>query len=291
MIMVKTVIGIFDNVVEAQQAVQRLYNAGFSRDEIDMTDATSATAAPGGSDEKEGGVSKFFKNLFSSEEDSDKYVRVARYSESVVTVMTRSASEAEQAAVILESCGAVDVDKRAASYAEPAPEGDALLSGSRSEQAVETGLPEPGNQAAEPAGKVSRIPVMEEHLRHGQVEVLTGGTRLRSRIIERPAEALAGQESENLQPHPVLDNRTASASLVTNFTAHEIELTETKEVPIVSKEARVVEELRVGKEVEVRTETLKGTVRKTEIDVENVNGGVAKTRPGPGGIRDRTRDV
>src|SRR4051812_8038173 len=117
MIMEKTIIGIFDNIVEAHQAVQRLYNEGFSRQDIEMTDATSATAAPGGSDEKDGAVSRFFKNLFSSEEDTDKYVRVARYSESVVTVLTRSAAEAEQAAVILESCGAVDIDKRVTPYA------------------------------------------------------------------------------------------------------------------------------------------------------------------------------
>jgi hypothetical protein len=281
--MSKTVIGIFDNVVEARQAVQRLYNAGLLQEQIDMTDTTSSTSGSETDTHKEGGVSGFFKGLFSSVEDSDKYVRVARYSESVVTVRTRSAAEAEQAARILDSCGAVNVDERAASYAESAPEQEAFLTRTSSQPPVEPMVTESIHLVAEPAGKISRIPVLEAHLRQNQPEVLTGGTRIRSRILERPIETLAGDRGANMRENWLQDSRTASTGQTANFTAQDIELTETKEVNVISKEARVVEELRVGKAVEVSTETLKGTVRKTEIDVENVNAGVPANRQGQDG--------
>ena len=49
-------------------------------------------------------------------------------------------------------------------------------------------------------------------------------------------------------------------------------MTEHAEVPVVNKEARVVEEVNLNKEVEERDETVKETVRKTKVDVENIDG-------------------
>jgi PRC-barrel domain/Domain of unknown function (DUF2382) len=47
-----------------------------------------------------------------------------------------------------------------------------------------------------------------------------------------------------------------------------IEIKEHSEVPVVSKEPRVVEEISVNKEVNERKEKVKDSVRKTEVDVE-----------------------
>jgi len=49
-----------------------------------------------------------------------------------------------------------------------------------------------------------------------------------------------------------------------------IEVTETVERPVVTKESRVVEEITVGKDVDTRTETIRDTVRRTDVDVERV---------------------
>jgi hypothetical protein len=46
-----------------------------------------------------------------------------------------------------------------------------------------------------------------------------------------------------------------------------VELTETAEEPVVSKRARVVEEVVVQKEVAEHTETVRGTERRTDVDV------------------------
>ena len=47
---------------------------------------------------------------------------------------------------------------------------------------------------------------------------------------------------------------------------------ETAEVPVVSKEARVVEEVSLDKEITERQETIRDTVRNTEVDVEQIPG-------------------
>ena len=48
-----------------------------------------------------------------------------------------------------------------------------------------------------------------------------------------------------------------------------IEAVERAEEAVVSKQARVVEEVALSKDVDTRTETVRDTVRKTEVEVEN----------------------
>jgi Domain of unknown function (DUF2382) len=55
-----------------------------------------------------------------------------------------------------------------------------------------------------------------------------------------------------------------------------IEVTETHEEPVVNKQARVVEEVIIDKEASQRTQTVRDTVRRTEVDVEPV-----ETQPTP----------
>jgi len=47
-------------------------------------------------------------------------------------------------------------------------------------------------------------------------------------------------------------------------------LIEHAEIPVVSKTANVVEEISVGKEVNERVETIRDTVRSTDVEVENL---------------------
>jgi len=111
--------------------------------------------------------------------------------------------------------------------------------------------------------------VMEENLEVGKREVETGGVRVRSRIIEKPVEESLRLRTEKVvvERNPV--NRAASEADLSNFREENFELTEHAEIPVVRKEARVVEEVRVGKEVENREETVRDTVRKTDVDIEN----------------------
>lgn len=128
------------------------------------------------------------------------------------------------------------------------------------------------NRRAETAtDNPTAIPVIEEELHVGKQTVQTGGAYIKSRIVEKPAE-----ENINLQEERVFVERTpvdrpVSTTDFDTFKEGTIELKEHAEVPVVSKEARVVEEIKIGKEVTERDETIRDTVRKTEVDVENLN--------------------
>jgi len=115
------------------------------------------------------------------------------------------------------------------------------------------------------AENTTTIPVIEEELQVGKREVEKGGIRLRTRVVESPVS-----ENINLREEKVTVNRTpvdrpANSS---DLQEGEIEITERAEVPVVSKEARVVEEVSLNKEVTEREETVSDTVRKTEVDVD-----------------------
>jgi hypothetical protein len=57
-----------------------------------------------------------------------------------------------------------------------------------------------------------------------------------------------------------------------------IEMTETAEEPVVTKRARVVEEVVVHKDVTERTETVRGTERHTDVDVQREPETATQTR-------------
>ena len=59
-----------------------------------------------------------------------------------------------------------------------------------------------------------------------------------------------------------------------------IEVLEMSEEPVVQKRARVVEEVRIGKEATERTETVRDNVRHTEVKTEQLGNTKATTRAG-----------
>ena len=77
------------------------------------------------------------------------------------------------------------------------------------------------------------------------------------------------QEHVFVNRQPV--NRAVTDADMANFKEGNIEITERGEEAVVSKQARVVEEISIGKNVEEREEVVSDTVRSTEVDVEQIN--------------------
>jgi uncharacterized protein (TIGR02271 family) len=115
------------------------------------------------------------------------------------------------------------------------------------------------------------IPVIEEELQVGKREVETGGVRVQSRITEKPVEehVTLREEHVKVERHPV--NREVSSSDLANFKEGEIDITTRSEEAVVAKQARVVEEVEIGKQVTEHQETVRDTVRHTDVDVEEIN--------------------
>ena len=95
---------------------------------------------------------------------------------------------------------------------------------------------------------------------------------MRSYLVEEPAEeqVTLRQERVRVERRPVDKELTGREDA---FQDRVIEAEEHAEEAVVSKEARVTEEITLRKEAEERTETVSDTVRRTEVEVEDERGG------------------
>lgn len=291
--MAQTVIGIFDSTSEAQNAVQQLINTGFTRSNIDISSQSgtdystnyadrdrSATSANRDNDDSFGdSVGDFFKNLFGGDDRDEvsRYSDVARRG-SVVTVHAQSSDEAERAADILDEYGAVDVNERYTQYSSNAGAStgtfaatDSVDDNYNTTRADLTDITD--NIRTDVTDSTESLPIIEEELHVSKRIVQTGGVRLRSRIVERPVEETLRLREEHVRVERNAVNRPATEADLNNFREGTIELTEQTEVPVVSKDARVVEEVSLSKDVEEREEIIRDTVRRTEVDVDNLDKG------------------
>ena len=137
----------------------------------------------------------------------------------------------------------------------------------REEEALEEGREEAiaGREARE--GETT-IPVVEEELKVGKREVRRGGVRIYAHTEEVPVEEEITLKDERVTVERRPVDRPAGPG--TETPSRVMEISETVEEPVVSKEARVVEEVVVGKETTERTEKIKETVKRTEVEIQKL---------------------
>jgi uncharacterized protein (TIGR02271 family) len=120
------------------------------------------------------------------------------------------------------------------------------------------------------------IPVVEERLRVGKRETAHGRLRVRSYVVETPVQEQVTLREERVEVERRPVDRAIppgdDAARADAFRERTIEAAETREEAEVAKEARVTEEVVVRKEAEERTETVRDTVRRTEVEVEDERG-------------------
>jgi uncharacterized protein (TIGR02271 family) len=112
------------------------------------------------------------------------------------------------------------------------------------------------------------IPVVEEQLRVCKRDVNLGRVRVRSYVVEEPiSEDLhLRKDRVEVERRPV-DRALAATDQA--FTDRVIEAEEHSEEAVISKDARVTEEISLRSATEERTETVSDTVRHTEVEIED----------------------
>lgn len=140
--------------------------------------------------------------------------------------------------------------------------------------AAAVGAPEAANPCA--GAEEERIPLVEEELRIGNRQVVGGGARVRSFIRETPAEEQVQLREEVID----VENRPCERHLTESdteagglFKERTFEIAAMREEPVVTKSAMVREEVIVSKRVKERTETIRDSVRRTEIEIEDLPAG------------------
>jgi len=275
----QTAISTFDDRTAAERAVERLVEAGFSRDDVHIEEGstTSGTTASGATDADRGyrdegilaSIGHFFASLFEGDDRSTQhagtYSEAVRRGSVVVVVDAVDEAQAEQAATIMNELGAVNMDERADQWRAEGWTGYDRMPAQalRGDVADEARLR--GDQ-----DKV--LNVVQEELQVGKRTVDRGGVRVVQRVSEKPVRELLRLREERavVERHPV-DREATQADLET-FQEGVVEVREMSEEPVVAKTARVVEEVTVGKEAQERTEEISDTVRRKDVDVERLEG-------------------
>jgi len=106
----------------------------------------------------------------------------------------------------------------------------------------------------------------EETLAVGKRAINRGPTRIRRYVFDTPAEEQVAlrDETVSIERRPVADGRPVTNA---DFTDKVVEVTETAEEAVVSKSARVKEEVVIHKEATEHTETVRDTVRREEVEI------------------------
>ena len=171
-------------------------------------------------------------------------------------------------------------EEQARAFAKAAAAGKVLLAVSTSEEKADRALALLQRKPA-PTGNAERqgtIQVVEEELEVGTRKVALGGVRATSRVIETPVEKTVTLHEESVEAERKrVDRKLSPQEADAAFEGKTLEMTETAEQVEVSKEARVVGEVNLAKRVAEREETVHGTVRRTEVDVEEIG---SAARPG-----------
>jgi len=242
---------------------------------------SSGSTHSGSTTAEEPGFWAMLKELFMPEEDRHTYAEGLRRGGYLVTVHVDDAHYT-RALDILDDEGTINLDERAESwrsegwspgtsgYGSAASTGamsGGYGAGAESSRAESLG----GSAAIGTAGARQGeevIPVTQEQLRVGKREVEHGRVRVRSYTIERPVQEQVNLREEHVrvERRPVDRETTGTEDA---FRERTIEAEEKREVPVVSKEARVTEEVVVKKGVEQRNETVSDTVRSTQVEVED----------------------
>ncbi len=276
----KTLVGIFDDYTKAQAAVKALSGAGVKQGDISIArneGTGKGYTKYGGANSKNydtgesmgDSISGFFGSLFGTNDDVSVTPETDVYAESVrrgSTVVTAQVAEnmVDKAADILNDKGAIDVDRRAAQYRQAGYKKFDTKAKPYTAEQTKTEMKNFSEQ-----GEIA-LPVIEEQMVVGKQVVNRGGVRVHTSVTETPVEKQINlkEEKVNVERHKV-DRKVTDADMK-NFKEGEFEVRTQGEEAVVGKTARVVEEVVVGKDVTENQKTVSGTVKRTDVEVDEI---------------------
>lgn len=248
------IVTLFDTADHADAAKRNLEAAGFPAGEISVVGAKTLAADTGTL--RQPGL---WHRLFGKDIEEHEAIVYGRTVESGGCVLTVRVPESDipRAMGILNAHNAVDVEHRAAQQG--------LIEGAAAGAAI------PKVAAAAPViapmAKEQVLRLAEEQLNVGKRLVQEGTTRIRRFVTTKPVEQQVTLHEEHAE---VVHRAVTDPDFVKDidWSDKTIEVNETAEEPVVSKSARVAEEVVISKKGTDRVQTVKDTVRRQEVEVE-----------------------
>lgn len=278
-----TVIGVFNDESGAQRALERVVQGGIPRHDVHLERQQGATQSrPQAEPQKKSGG--FFASLFGMDDDydsqrqspygahADTYDEAVRRGNTVVVVDTMDENQADTASRLLHEAGAIDVDEHSQKWRaegwQPRTTGTTGTTGTAQNLTA---------RDTQRTGQEGTLDVVQEELQVGKRTMDRGGVRVVQRVSSKPIREVVRLREEHavVERRPV--DRPATGQDLSNFKEGMMEVRESVEEPVVAKTARVVEEVRVGKEVREREETIEDSVRRKDVEVQRVAGQTGRT--------------
>jgi len=267
--MAKNVVGLFENVRDAQSAIRDIESGGFGRGDVSLVQNAS------------GQLSGIFGQLGIPQDDASIYTQAIQSGGAMVIAQQLADADADQVADIMDRNNIVDIDNwrqrfqqgagatTSTSFAQTA----ATTSGFAQTGASTGSMSSGSRRSSSYQGGETVIPIVEEELQIGKREVESGGVRVNVEVEERPVNEQVTLRDEQVHvERRRIDQPLDAATAATAFQEGTFEVHERDEQAVVQKQARVVEEVVVNKEVQQRTETVQDTVRRTDVDVQELGG-------------------
>lgn len=283
---ITSVSALFDSRADAQDAVDRLKTIGIPEHQIRMVEG-DASAGSSSNPEREKGFWESLGNFFFPDEDRYSYAEGLSRGGYLVAVTGLTQANYETALDILDDEGTVNLEEREASWraegwggyeASPYSASPATAGTTYDTEATEPVIAPVGTGTRDTnLSDNESIPVVEERLRVGKRDASHGRVRVRAYTVEEPIT-----ESIDLREDRVEIERRPVDRAVTGteaaFQDRTLEAEEYREEAVVSKDARVVEEVGLRKTSDTHRETITDTVRHTEVEIEDDRDDLDKTR-------------
>ncbi|PWE53944.1 hypothetical protein DEM27_23830 [Metarhizobium album] len=264
-----TLTAFFDNRSEAEAAIARLRDAGIAQANLRLVPGYEADRTDAPPPESRTGFWAALEDFFFPDDDREVYSEGLRRGGFLVTVSGVDDGSYETVRDILDDEGSINLDERADTWRTEGWNGSYSSSATTGSDRIDI-----ATQAAlrnQTGGNEETIPVVEENLRVGKRDVNAGSVKVRAYTVESPVN-----ESLTLRDENVTIERRNVDRLLTDadraFEERTISAEEHHEEAVVSKEARVVEEIGIKKTEAERTEEINETVRHTEVEVEDKRG-------------------
>jgi len=232
----KTVIGLFNDQNEAKRAYTALVEEGYARADLDILT----------NDDKDDEPKLAHMREWVPKPDVDIYLEGVTQGGTIITANVAD-SAVSRAAGIMSGYHMVNIKERATELQKDRR--DLKLSDAAKNDNV--------------------LEVIEEELQVGKESVERGRMRIYNVMSEKEVkhDVRLKDETIRVQRRPVNRNVAINPDL---FRERSFEMVEMDEIAKVSKTARVVEEVSLGKEVAEKVQTIKETLRRQDVQIEEI---------------------
>lgn len=252
------VVAVYDTEANVNAALKSLVSAGYLTDDISVI-RNEGEAVKAGLFEP--GV---WQRLFGRDLEHHEAALLGRSLKegSVIVSIRVPEAEAPKVMTLLDSHQPADVLDRAKVYGLVGATGAVPQA------------PAPAKQTGE-----EMLRVAEEQINVGKRMFESGHTRIRRYIVEKPVEANITLHEEHAE---VIRRAITDPAYVKDidWSDKTIDVTETAEEAVVNKTARITEEVLIRRQGSDRTQTVHDTVRRQQVDVQQVPVGAGAKKSG-----------